>query len=69
MADDWTEDERRGWAINSAREEIKSLRGQARRCRARFPASSHYYQPGVWVAEAYDAAADALQEYVDSLPN
>lgn len=69
MAADWVDDERRAWALNSLRDEIRDLRSRASRCRVRFadPSGTHY-QPAAWVAAAYDAAADTLQECIDDLP-
>lgn len=68
MAADWIDDHRRGWAVAGIKEEIRSLREQARRARIRFRNNEHYLQPGTWCAECYEAAADALQECIDDLP-
>jgi hypothetical protein len=68
MAADWTDDHRRAWAINGVEEEIRNLRGLAKRARLRFGTQPLYLQPGTWCAECYEAAADAMQECINDLP-
>lgn len=72
MASDWIDDHRRAWAVGGIKEEARRLREQARRARARFcrpeAIDGLYVQPGTWVAGCYEAAADALQECIDDLP-
>lgn len=58
MADDWMNDARGTFIVNSLKHQRDHLKSAATRARRRF--NQNYADAGAWLANAYDEAAAAL---------
>ena len=57
-----------GWTANSLRAKLADLRNTATELRAQHSLGATWYGPAMYVADAYDRAADSLQDRLDALP-